>query len=400
MPPSVDPFIPYGRQLLTEDDLEGVAAVLRGDFLTTGPFVEQFETDMARRLDVKHGVAVCNGTAALHLSLLAAGVVHGDEVIVPAMTFASTASTVLMCGATPVVVDVSAETGLIDTKAVLAAVTDRTRAVVAVDYTGVPCDYDALHRVLSSRRIPIISDACHSLGAAYHQKKVGNLALMTALSFHPVKHITTGEGGMVMTHDDAAAKQLRLLRNHGINRDHHARRNRRTWEYDITTLGYNYRLTDIQSALGISQLKKLDRFVARRREIAKRYDAFFDRIPGIDPLVIPKACASAYHLYVVRVDPERITGGRNALYARLFELRIGTNVHYKPIHHLTALAPRLRLGSKGCQMAEHLFERILSLPIYPAMTDADLGRVLTAITHALQTSRSSAVRKSETHASS
>lgn len=383
MPPCDQPFIPYGHQLVDGDDIEAVLSVLSSAHLTTGPHVARFESEIEQKTGAFHAVAVSSGTAALHIALLAADIGPGDEVIVPAITFAATASTVLMCGATPVVVDTEKDTGLIEPKRVADAITARTRAVVAVDYAGIPCDYDALAAVIGAEDIILIADGCHSLGATYRDRPVGKLAVMTALSFHPVKLITTGEGGMVLTDDSTLATRLRRLRNHGIDRDSHQRHSTHTFEYDIVELGYNYRLSDIHCALGASQLKKLDRFIERRAEIAGQYDRFFEKQQGIAPLVIPSGRTSARHLYVIRVDATQVAGGRDRLFAQCRELGIGTNVHYKPLPRLTALAHRVRIGPGGVDNAEMLYEQILSLPIYPAMTDADVERVLGAFRHFL-----------------
>jgi perosamine synthetase len=242
------PVMPYGRQVIDETDIEAVVQVLRSDWLTTGPRVEEFEQAVARCVDAPYAVAVSNGTAALHAAMYAIGVGPGDEVIVPAMTFAATANSVVYQGGTPVFADVEPQTLLLDPLQVAAKITPRTKAVVAVDYAGQPCDYTALRDIVEKHGVLLIADACHALGASCEGKPVGSLADLTVFSFHPVKHITTGEGGMVVTAHAELAARMRLFRNHGISSDHRQRHQLGTWYYEMTDLGYNYRLTDLQCA--------------------------------------------------------------------------------------------------------------------------------------------------------
>jgi len=262
--------IPYGRQLIGEDDIRAVADVLRSDWITTGPCVDRFERAFAAVVGASHAVSVSSGTAALHAAMFAAGIGPGDEVIVPSMTFAATANCVVFQGGTPVFADVDPATLLIDINDTERKITSRTRALIAVDYTGHPCDYDRLTALARGRGLLLVADACHSLGAEYRGRRSGSLADMSAFSFHPVKHITTGEGGMVTTGDPDLALRMRQFRNHGITTDQRQRAERGTWYYEMTALGYNYRITDFQCALGMSQLGKLPGWLARRREIARR----------------------------------------------------------------------------------------------------------------------------------
>ena len=297
-------MIPYGRQSLDDDDLKAVIEVLRSDWLTTGPKVAEFEAALARYVGAKYAVAVSSGTAALHAAMYALGIGSGQEVIVPAITFAASANCVVYQGGTPVFADVVADTLLIDPQDVERRITPQTKAIIAVDYAGQPCDYAALKDIAHRHHVSLVADACHSLGATYRGGSVGSLADMSAFSFHPVKPITTGEGGMITTDQEEYANRLRLFRNHGITSDHRQREAQGSWFYEMVDLGYNYRLTDFQCALGLSQLQKLPRWVARRQEIARQYDAACAGIQGITPLAVQSGVSHAYHLYVVRVNQD------------------------------------------------------------------------------------------------
>jgi perosamine synthetase len=370
--------IAYGRQLIDDDDLEAVCQVLRSDWLTTGPEVAAFESEVAAFVGAAHAVAVSNGTAALHAMMNAIGVGPGDEVLVPSMTFAATANAVLYAGATPVFCDVERDTLLIDPADAARRVTPATRAIVAVDYAGQPCDYAALRKLAAERGLPLLVDACHAIGAREGDEPVGRIGLLTAFSFHPVKHITTGEGGMVTTDDAELARKLRRFRNHGIDSDFRQREQRGTWFYEVTELGYNYRLSDIACALGRSQLKKLPVWLDARDRIAARYDAAFRDVDGITPLARRSGAKHAYHLYVVRLDPSR-TIGRKAAFEKLRGLGVGVNVHYLPVH----LHPlyRQRLGTRPgmCPVAEAAYEEILSLPMHAGLDDESVDYVIEAM---------------------
>ncbi len=268
-------LIPYGRQSICEDDIEAVVNVLRSDWLTTGPMVETFEKAVAAFVGAKYAVAVSSGTAALHTALYAAGITKGNEVLVPPMTFAATANSVVFQSGTPVFVDVDSDSLLIDPEKVKAKIGAKTKAIIAVDYAGQPCNYDALREIAKKNNLLLVSDACHAIGGKYRNVMVGSLADLTVFSFHPVKHITTGEGGMVVTDNFEYAERMRRFRNHGIVTDYRQRAKMATWYYEMADLGYNYRLTDIQCALGVSQLSKLPGWILRRREIARIYDEAF-----------------------------------------------------------------------------------------------------------------------------
>jgi perosamine synthetase len=360
-------------------DIASVVEALRSDWLTTGPRVEAFEEALRSRLGVRHAVAVSSGTAALHAAMHALGVGPGDEVLVPAITFAATANVVVLQGGTPVFVDVEEETLLVDAGKVEQAITERTKAVVAVDYAGHPCDYDVLRVVADRHGVALVADACHALGAQYRDRPAGRLADLTAFSFHPVKHITTGEGGMVTTDDAKYSERMRRFRNHGITLDHHDRSRKETWRYEIEEVGYNYRITDFQCALGISQLHKLDAWLDRRRNIARRYDQAFENIPAVRPLGVRDQVSHARHLYVVRVIPEEGQLDRAAVFALLRQAGIGVNVHYLPVHLHPFYRNRYGTGPGLCPLAEAAYEQILSLPIFPSMSDEEVDRVAEAV---------------------
>ena len=371
-----DQFIPYGRQSMDDEDVAAVVEVLRSDWLTTGPVVEEFEKALAAEVGAKHAVAVANGTAALHAAMYAAGIGTGDEVIVSPMTFAASANCVVYNGGTPVFADVRGGTLLINPDAVRERITERTRAIVAVDYAGQPCDYDELRRLADEHKLVLVADACHALGASYRGQKVGSLADLSVFSFHPVKHITTGEGGAITTDDDELAARLRLFRNHGITSDHRQRSEEGSWFYEMVDLGFNYRITDIQCALGRSQLRKLPQWIRRRKQIAARYDKALAEIEGVEPLVVAPDREHAYHLYVVRLDPGL---DRQAVFAALRDRGIGVNVHYIPVHLHPFYRERFATGRGLAPVAEEAYDRMLSLPMFPALSDEQHERVISTV---------------------
>lgn len=368
-------MIPYGKQTIDAEDIEAVVEVLQSDWLTTGPKVDEFERAVADLVGAKYAVAVNSGTAALHAAMHALGIGPGDEVIVPAMTFAATANCVVFQGGTPVFADVDPETLLIDPSSVENRISPKTRAVIAVDYAGQPCDYDALAAITREHDLALVADACHSLGGRYKNRPVGTLAALSAFSFHPVKHITTGEGGMITTDDPQLAEKMCLFRNHGITTDHRQRNAKVSWFYEMTELGYNYRITDFQCALGLSQLNKLSGWIARRQEIASRYGEAFRDMPTVRPLTVRADAGHAYHLYVVRlrgVDRETAFSGLRAD-------GIGVNVHYIPVHLHPFYQQRFGTFPGMLPVAEKAYGEVLSLPMFPAMSDAMVDRVIAAM---------------------
>ena len=303
----------------------------------------------------------------------------GDEVIVPPMTFAASANCVVYQGATPVFADVEPDTLLLDPMQVAARITPRTRAIIAVDYAGQACDYNGLRDIATKNSIALLADACHAIGGSYRGRPVGTLADLSTFSLHPVKHLTTGEGGVITTNDGALATRMRIFRNHGITTDHRQREQQGSWFYEMVELGYNYRLSDIQCALGISQLHKLPGWVARRQTIARRYNDAFAEYPAIKPLSVQPDVTHAYHLYVVQFDLEQLHTTRAELFAALRQAGLGVNVHYIPVHLHPFYRQRFNTGPGMYPVAEAAYERIVSLPIFPRMSDDDVSRVIDTV---------------------
>ena len=373
-------MIPYGKQSIDKSDIDAVIDVLQSDFITTGPKVSEFEKSICDFTGAKFAVAVSSGTAALHCAMFAAGIKAGDEVIVTPMTFVASSNAILYCGGTPVFADVLPGNLLIDPAEVAKKITKRTKAVVVVDYAGQPCDYDALKGICNKHGLLLISDACHSIGAEYKGRKTGTLADMTVFSFHPVKHITTGEGGMITTDNPDFAARLKMFRGHGISTDYRQREEKGSWFYEMIELGYNYRITDFQCALGISQLKKLPSWIGRRHEIAAVYDKAFKGNENISPLENSKNISNAYHLYVVRLEKS----DRNQAFTHLRSAGIGVNVHYIPVHLHPYYRKTFGTGEGLCPVAEKAFGQIISLPMFPGLKNEDVEEVLRQINTVLK----------------
>ncbi|HEX9493162.1 MAG TPA: UDP-4-amino-4,6-dideoxy-N-acetyl-beta-L-altrosamine transaminase [Thermoanaerobaculia bacterium] len=372
-------MLPYGRQSIDAADEQAVLAALRSDFITTGPLVNRFETAFAERVGARFAVAVSSGTAALHAAMFAAGIGPDMEVIVPAMTFAASANCARYQGGNVVFVDVRDDNLNVDIDAITNALTAKTRAVVAVDFAGHPAVTEQIRLLAKARNLSLIEDASHALGATLDGKRVGSLADMTTFSFHPVKHITTGEGGMITTDDPELAARLRRFRNHGITTTHSDREKAASWYYEQIDLGYNYRLTDIQCALGLSQLARLDGWLERRRAIAARYNEAFARLSLVRrPTVLPGA-DSAWHLYLVRVR----NMDRGKVFRALRAENIGVNVHYIPVPWHPYYQD---LGyTKGqWPVSEQAYAEAISLPMFATMTDRDVNDVIDAVEKVLE----------------
>ncbi len=370
-------LLPYATQSIDENDINEVVKVLRGSWLTTGPAVKAFEEKLCDYTGAKYAVAVNTGTAALHAASAALGIGPGDEVIVPAISFVASSNCILYQGATPVFADLDPVTLTIAPDDVARKLTPRTKAIVAVDYAGQPCNYDALDQIAREHGIPVIEDGAHSLGAAYNGRKVGTLEDLTILSFHPVKHITTAEGGAILTDSLERCQKMRSFRHHGIDLDLHARGSTNSWIYDVVRLGYNYRIPDTSCALGISQLDKANIWLERRREIAELYSRLLADLPMLQLPQEAPGCNSAWHLYVVRLNLDKIRVGRAEVFAALRAENIGVNVHYIPIPWMT-LYQNLGYRKGQWPVAEHEYERLLSLPMYPGMSDSDVEDVVLA----------------------
>lgn len=373
-------YIPYGRQSIDEADIQAVVDVLRSDYLTTGPKVAEFERKVADYVGAKYAVAVCNGTAALHIACLAAGIGSGDEVITTPITFAASANCVLYCGVDPVFADIDPLTYNIDPKEVERCITSRTKAIIPVHYTGQPCDMEAITAIAKKHNLTVIEDAAHALGAVYNGRKIGSISDMTCFSFHPVKPVTTGEGGMVVTQDEALYRRLLLFRSHGITRDEDLlTENQGPWYYQQQLLGYNYRITDISCALGISQMDKLDGFLEKRRSIAKRYNEAFAEVDGIRTPVQMELCESGWHLYMIQV----LNRDRREVFEALRAAGIGVNVHYIPVYRHPYYQEHGYAGVH-CPHGEEFYQRAISLPIYPGLTQEQQDYVIEQVLKQLQ----------------
>jgi perosamine synthetase len=382
--PIRDEMLPYGHQTIDEDDIRAVVEVLRSDWITTGPKVGEFEKAFADYLGVKYAVSFSSGTAALHGAVFAAGLGAGDEAITTPMTFCATSNCLLYQGAKPVFVDVCPDTLNIDAEGIASRITPRTKAIIAVDYAGHPADLDALLDIARQHGLIMIEDACHALGAEYKGNKVGGISDLSAFSFHPVKHVTTGEGGMVTTDSPEYARRLRIFRNHGIDSDPRQRTAKGQWYYEMVALGYNYRLTDVACALGLSQLRMLGPNLKRRGEIAHRYTEALRTQAAVVTPTVRRDVNPAWHIYPIRLDLTKLKMKRDAVFRALLAEGIGVNVHYIPVH----LHPyyKERFGYRGGEypVAEDAYERLITLPLFPAMTDHDVEDVIDAVTKVLR----------------
>ena len=374
-----DSFLPYGRQSIEEADIQAVVDVLRSDWLTTGPIIAEFEEAFAAYVGARFAVGFSSGTAALHGAAFAAGIGVGDEVVTTPLTFAATANCVLYQGGIPVFADASPDTLNLDPDRLAAVITSRTKAIIPVDYAGHPADLDSILALANQNGLIVIEDACHALGAQYDGRKVGAIADMTVFSFHPVKHLTTGEGGMVTTNDPKFAETLRAFRNHGITTEARDRQNAGQWHYEMVLLGYNYRLSDISCALGLSQLRRLDSNLERRRQIAARYSSAMRNLPGITLPAVRQHVLPAWHLYPIRVD-ERVLGvSRDEILRALRAENIGVNVHYIPVHLHPYYKERFGYCRGEFPVAEAAYETLITLPMFHGMTDRDVEDVIRAI---------------------
>lgn len=386
--PVRDTKIYYGHQYIDDADVAAVAGMLKDDALTCGPKIAELEKRLCEITGAKYAVAVSNGTAALHIACQAAGVAEGDEVITTPITFAASANCALYCGAKPVFADINERTYNIDPVSVAEKMTERTKAVVAVDYTGQAVELNPLMELCKERGAVLIEDGAHSLGTEYAGRPVGSVADMTTFSFHPVKTVTGGEGGAVLTNSEEYYKKLVLYRSHGITRDTSLMEKEceGPWYYEQVALGMNYRMTDIQAALIVSQLDKLSMFRARRKQIVERYNAAFSRIPEVTVQEEIPESDTTRHLYVLRIKPELLTIGRKDFFAYMEAENICCNVHYIPVYYHPYYE---KLGyQKGlCPKAEKLYEEMMSLPLYYAMTDQDVEDVIRAVKKVVENCR-------------
>ena len=378
--PVFEKKIGYGHQYIDDADIQAVVDVLKSDFLTCGPKITEAEAKLCEITGAKHAVLIANGTAALHAAAYAAGIGEGDEVITTPITFAASANCALYCGGKPVFADIDPETYNIDPDCIEKCITGKTKAVVAVDYTGQAVEVDRIRDICDRNGLIFIEDAAHSLGTRFNGKPVGSLADMTEFSFHPVKTCTAGEGGAVTTDDDELYKKLLLFRTHGITRvqDWMDKPSEGGWYYQQVGLGYNYRMTDIQAALLSSQLAKLDMFASRRKELVKRYDEVFNAMPEIKVQKEIPQSDTVRHLYVIQLNNEMLKCGRKEVFDALQAEGVGVNVHYIPVYSFPYYQ---KLGYKmgSCPNAEKLYERMISIPLFYSMTDEDQDKVIEAI---------------------
>ena len=369
-------FIPYGHQWIDEDDIEEVVKVLRSDWITTGPKIEEFENALCRYIGCEYAVAVNSGTSALDIAVQSIGLPDGSEVITTPFTFVATSNAILYNNLKPVFADICSDTFNIDPDEIRKKISRDTRAIIYVDYAGQPCDIKAIKEIADEFDLYLIEDASHAIGAEYEGTKVGNFADLTIFSFHPVKHITTGEGGAVVTGDEELYERLLLLRNHGIDKDAQNRYGPdASWAYDMKYLGRNYRITDFQAALGVSQLKKLDGFIRRRVEIAEIYNEAFEDLPEIETPVVKPHVKPAWHIYTVLLD----SINRNEFFRKMRERNIGVNVHYIPVYHFSYYRKHFNFNPKDFPVTEEVFNRIVTLPLFPKMEDEEVTYVIDTI---------------------
>lgn len=379
-------FIPYGKQWLDDDDKRAVLTVLESDYLTQGPEIEGFENEFAAKVGAKYAVAVSNGTAALHLTMLALGIGPGDEVITTPNTFLASANCILYVGATPRFVDINLTDYTIDKSQIEAAITPKTKAIIPVHFAGVSCKMDEIKEIAKRHGLAIVEDGCHALGTTYEGAHVGACqhSDMTIFSFHPVKTIAAGEGGMITTNNTVTYESLLRLRCHGMTKDPKLlSQNPGPWYYEMVALGYNYRMTDIQAALGRSQLKKLDQFKARRQEIVRRYNQLFEDLPMLRLPSNEQWQNTCHHLYVVRIDYEKLGMTREQVMQGLRCEGVGTQVHYIPIYEQPYYKKVCTAGQAFPNMTQY-YSQALSLPLYPKMTDVDVEIVHAAVRRVLK----------------
>lgn len=369
-------MIPYGRHCIEKDDIDAVVMALQEDYIATGPGIAEFENEFAKYVGAKYAVAVSSGTAALHASCFAIGIKEGDEVITTPMTFVASAHCVLYCGGTPVFADIDEKTYNIDPYEIEKKVTNRTKAIIPVHFTGQPCDMNAIHKIAEKHGLKVIEDAAHASGAEYYGEKIGALSDLTIFSFHPVKHMTTCEGGMITTNDEELYQKLKSFRAYCLTKDPilFQRKNTDPWYYEVQGLGYNYRLSDVMCALGRSQLKKLDKFVAKRRAVAARYNAELNDTKGIILPYQAEGCNSSWHLYTIQIKE----GRRCEVYTKMKASGIGVDVHYVPVYK-HPYYQKNGYQQVCCPNAEQVYNQILSIPIFYGLSEEQQTYVIETI---------------------
>ncbi len=378
--PTRNEYLPYGKQFIDDEDISMVIEALKSDYLTTGPLVEEFEKKFSSYVNAKYAVAVCNGTAALHIACLAAGLGYGDEGITTPITFAASANCILYCGAKPVFSDINIKNYNIDENEIEKNITEKTKVIIPVDFTGQSCNIDKIMEIANKHNLIVIQDAAHSVGTIYKDRKVGSIAHMTTFSFHPVKTITSGEGGIITTNSKELYEKLKLLRTHGISRNKETiiNKNYPSWYYEQINLGYNYRITDLQCALGISQLKKIDTFIDKRKRLVSLYN---ELLKDIDGIILQKEeiySDTSRHLYILRIDLEKISVDRDTIFNALIAENIGVNMHYIPVYK-HPYYKEIGYEDNICENAEKLYKSIITLPLHVNMNENDVKDVVRAI---------------------
>jgi len=370
-------FIPYGTQWIDEDDINEVVSVLKSDWITTGPKIKEFEDALCAYVGCKYCVAVNSGTSALDIAVQSLELPKGSEVITTPFTFVATSNAILYNGLKPVFADICSDTFNINSEDIRRKITKDTKAIIYVDYAGQPCDIKTIQEIADEFDLYIIEDACHAIGAEYGGRKVGNFADLTIFSFHPVKHITTGEGGAVVTDDEDLYERLALLRSHGIDKDAQDRYGPdASWAYDMKYLGRNYRITDFQAALGISQLKKLDGFIDKRNELALRYQEILGDVDCITLPVVKVKVRHAWHLYTILLDE---SVDRDEFFKYMRSANIGVNLHYIPVYRHSYYVENFGFNPEGFPVTEDVFKRIITLPMFPRMSVHELTYICNKI---------------------
>jgi perosamine synthetase len=375
-------YIPYGKQCIDDDDINEVVKTLKSGWLTQGPKIKEFEESICKYTGAKYAVAVANGTAALHLACLAAELGTGDELITSPISFVASSNCALYCGATPVFADIDPKTYNIDPKEIKKKITSKTKIIVPVHFAGQPCELEKINKIAKDNNLIVIEDACHAIGSIHKGRKIGacDYSDMTVFSFHPVKTIATGEGGMITTNNEKLYKKLILLRQHGINKDpKELSKNEGPWYYEMQILGYNYRISDILAALGITQMRKIDKFVKRRQEIVRKYNQAFADISWVKTPYEETENLSTFHIYVLQIDFDKINKSRSQVMTELKENNIGTQVHYIPIYRNPYYEKKFGFNYNDYPEAENYYQKALSIPLYPLMTNEEVSFVIDKI---------------------
>lgn len=382
-------IVPYGKQSIDSSDIKEVVRVLKTDWITQGPKIDELESALAKYCGSKFAVCVSSGTAALHLACVVAGLKKGNEAITTPITFLATANSIVYTGAKPVFADINYDTINIDPVEITKRLTKETKAILPVHFAGLSCDMPEIGKLAKKNKLKVIEDACHSLGSYYSVNgkwyKVGSCkhSDMTVFSFHPVKHITSGEGGAITTNDKKIYEKLKMLRSHGVVKTSQMTKKKGPWYYEMRDLGFNYRITDFQCALALSQLKRIHTFLARRRAIANMYDKAFSNVVGIETPVHGEDRQHAYHLYILKINFDRLGMTKRKFFEKLKNKGIFCQMHYIPIYKQPYYADKMKTVSRKCPNGEKYYNRAVSIPIYPKMTDRDVQRVSREIINTL-----------------